>query len=73
MLQSNECILRSDKEIAERNDPIEVIGRNGCLYDASHVYGPLYVVGAFIVEVQAGRVVKTVCRATNANIAKYRR
>lgn len=48
---------------------IEVIGRNGYVYDARHLTGSLYVVGKFIVEVKAGRVTDTICRATKNNLS----
>jgi len=47
-----------------------VIGRNGYEYDAVQISDKLYVVGKFIVEVDDGRCVDTVCRATKVNIAR---
>ena len=51
---------------------IEVIGRNGFKYDATPLTSNFYIVGKFIVTVVDGRCDETVCRATKANIAKYK-
>jgi len=50
----------------------EVIGRNGYVYDATHISGNLYIVGKFIVEVINGQCAATICKATKANIARLR-
>lgn len=50
---------------------IEVIGRNGIVYDAKHIKGNRYIVGKFIVTVEDGRVVDTLCKATKVNISMY--
>lgn len=46
---------------------IEVIGRNGYIYDATPLRGDLVVVGKWIVRIQDGKVKDTVARATRAN------
>ena len=46
------------------------IGRNGYVYDATHLSDKLFVVGKFIVRVVDGKCVTTVCKATKANIAR---
>ena len=48
----------------------KVIGRNGFEYDAKHVCKDLYIVGAYIVQVENGKCGKTICRATKAAIAR---
>lgn len=50
---------------------IEVIGRNGSIYSAKPVCGNLYIVGKFIVSVEDGKCIDTICKATKANVAKY--
>ena len=50
---------------------IEVIGRNGHIYDAIQISSELCIVGKFIVLVEDGKCEETICRATKANIAKY--
>lgn len=56
---------------------IEVIGRNGDIYPAEHIKDNLYIVGAYIVEVEwdencsRWQVEHTVCRATKVNVKKY--
>lgn len=52
---------------------IEVIGRNGFKYDATPLTGNFYIVGKFIVTVVDGKCDETVCRATKANLKKYKR
>lgn len=49
---------------------IEVIGRNGAVYEAKPVSGKLFIVGKFIVVVEDGRCVDTVCKATKANVKR---
>lgn len=51
---------------------MEVIGRNGIRYDATHLSGYLWIVGAYIVLVRDGICQETICRATKANIAKLK-
>jgi hypothetical protein len=51
---------------------VNVIGRNGSIYPATPVQGNLYIVGKFIVVVEDGRCVDTVCKATKANLARYK-
>jgi len=50
---------------------IEVIGRNGSIYDAIQISNELYIVGKFIVLVEDGKCEETICKATKANVAKY--
>ena len=51
---------------------IEVTGRNGYLYDATHISGNLYIVGKYIVSVIDGRCDATVCKATKSNVARMK-
>ena len=51
---------------------IEVTGRNGSIYNATHLRANLYIVGKFIVSVEDGKCVETVCKATAANVAKMK-
>jgi hypothetical protein len=51
---------------------IEVIGRNGYIYFATHINGDLYVVGKYVVRVEDGKCRETICRATKANLARFR-
>ena len=50
-----------------------VIGRNGFEYNAQQITADLYVVGKYIVTVEEGRTIDTVCRATKANVARLTR
>jgi len=49
----------------------EVTGRNGYIYDATHIKDNLYVVGKFIVTVEDGRCDETICRATKASVTRH--
>ena len=49
---------------------IEVMGRNGFEYDATHITGKLHIVGHHVVEVENGKCGKTICRATKANLKR---
>jgi len=51
---------------------IEVTGRNGCIYDATHISGNLYIIGKFIVKVVDGKCDETLCKATKANISRMK-
>lgn len=51
---------------------IEVTGRNGAIYDATHISRNLYIVGKFIVTVADGKCDQTVAKATKANIARLK-
>jgi len=51
---------------------IEVTGRNGSTYNATHIKSNLYVVGKFIVSVVNGKCVDTICKATKANVSKMK-
>jgi len=50
---------------------VEVKGRNGSTYNATHVCRNCYVVGKYIVEVIDGKVTATRCKATKLNLAAY--
>lgn len=56
---------------------VEVLGRNGFVYDARHLSENFYVAGKFIVKVELDeniqmlRVIETVTRATRAAIEQY--
>jgi len=50
---------------------IEVIGRNGFDYEATHLSADLYIVGKFIVRVESGKCTDTIARATKANVKRY--
>lgn len=52
---------------------VEVVGRNGYLYDATPISGNLYIVGKYIVVVEHGVVQDTVCRATEENLEQLER
>jgi len=54
---------------------IDVIGQNGYIYDALFICKNFYLVGKFIVEVDAieGKVIRTMCRATKSNLSMYRK
>ena len=49
----------------------EVTGRNGTVYDATPIRGSLFIVGKFIVKVEDGKVIETVCRATKRQVAFF--
>ena len=46
-------------------------GRNGFEYDAKHIKGDFYIVGIYIVRVEDGKCVETMCRATKAHVVTY--
>jgi hypothetical protein len=49
---------------------VEITGRNGFVYDATHLRDDLYIVGHFIVRVENSHVVETVSRATKSSIKR---
>jgi|TARA_R110002096_G_scaffold55026_3_gene141594 hypothetical protein len=48
--------------------PTIVIGRNGFEYDATQLASDLFVVGKYIVRVENGCCMETLCRATKSSV-----
>lgn len=46
---------------------VEVIGRNGYIYDAEHVCGDFYKVGRYVVVVEDGRCVRNATKREKQN------
>ena len=53
--------------------PTIVIGRNGFEYDATQLASDLFVVGKYIVRVENGWCMETLCRATKSSVQKVKR